>query len=135
MTSTSAAKTMAIAITLTMIMPTAAPASADPAADPAIYEVVSETIPAADITYFDGTQYQRAEQVSLPWTTEVHLGDLTGNGHTSTRAEVRANWQIEQGSRGAVTARIHYQGKVLMENTRDNGEVGCIASTFSFYWR
>lgn len=135
MTSKAGAKTMAVAIMLTMTLPITTPASADPAADPAIYEVVSETIPAADITYFDGTQYQRAEQVSLPWTTEVHLGDLTGHGHTTNRAEVRANWPIEQGSRGAVTARIHYQGKVLMENTRDNGEVGCIASTFSFYWR
>lgn len=63
-------------------------------ADPAIYEVVSETIPTADITYFDGTQYQQAEQVSLPWTTEVHVGDLTGKGHITNRAEVRANWPI-----------------------------------------
>lgn len=111
-------------------MPITAPASADPA----IYEVVSETIPVADITYFDGTQFQRAEQASLPWTTEVHVGDLTGNGHTTNRAEVRVNWPIEPGSRGLVTTRIHYQGKVLIENTRDNGEVGCAIGTFSFHW-
>ncbi|CPS10434.1 Uncharacterised protein [Mycobacteroides abscessus subsp. abscessus] len=61
MTSKAAAKTMAVAIMLTMTMPTAAPASADSADDPAIYEVVSETIPVADIAYFDGTEFQRAE--------------------------------------------------------------------------
>ncbi|MFT9661778.1 MmpS family transport accessory protein [Mycobacteroides abscessus subsp. abscessus] len=134
MTLKAGAKTMAVAVVLTMTMPITAPASADSADDPAIYEVVSETIPVADIAYFDGTQFQRAEQVSLPWTTEVHVGDLTGKGHTTNRAEVRANWPIEPGSRGSVTTRIHYQGKVLIENTRDNGEVGCAASTFSFRW-
>ncbi|CPT93698.1 Uncharacterised protein [Mycobacteroides abscessus subsp. abscessus] len=105
MTSKAAAKTMAVAIMLTMTMPTAAPASADPADDPAIYEVVSETIPVADIAYFDGTQFQRAEQVSLPWTTEVHVGDVTGRGYTTSRAEVRANWPIEPGSRPQRTGR------------------------------
>ncbi|KPG28231.1 MULTISPECIES: MmpS family transport accessory protein [Mycobacteroides] len=124
----------AVAIMLTMTMPITTPASADPADGPAIYEVVSETIPVADITYFDGTQFQRAEQASLPWTTEVHVGDLAGKGHTTNRAEVRANWPIEPGSRGSVTTRIHYQGKVLIENTRDNGEVGCATRTFSFHW-
>ncbi|MBE5448392.1 Uncharacterised protein [Mycobacteroides abscessus subsp. abscessus] len=105
MTSKAAAKTMAVAIMLTMTMPTAAPASADPADDPAIYEVVSETIPVADIAYFDGTQFQRAEQVSLPWTTEVHVGDVTGRGYRTSRAEVRANWPIEPGSRPQRTGR------------------------------
>ncbi|TDZ82111.1 hypothetical protein DE4585_02640 [Mycobacteroides salmoniphilum] len=102
MTSKAGAKTMAVAIMLTLSMPITTPASADPA----IYEVVSEAIPAADITYFDGTQYQRAEQVSLPWTTEVHLGDLTGNGHTSSRAEPTARDLGEEDRKQAVACGV-----------------------------
>jgi hypothetical protein len=111
----------------------AVPASAD-ADDPAVYEVVSYTVSVVDVTYFDCRDYQRAEQVSLPWTTEVHAGDLTSAATSTNRAEVRANWRVEPRRRGSVTARIRYQGKVLIENTRDHGEVGCSTSTFSFHW-
>lgn len=113
---------------------TAVPASAG-TDDPAVYEVVSDTVSVVDVTYFDGKDYRRAEQVSLPWTTEVHAGDLTTAAKVSNRAEIHANWLVQQGNLGSVTARIRYQGKVLIENTRDRGDVGCSTSTFSFHWR
>lgn len=110
------------------------PASAD-TNDPAVYEVSSEAIPAADVTYFDGSNYQHLKQVSLPWTIEVSVGDLTSNAATTNHAEVLASWPVEQSSSGTVTVRIRYQGKLLSENTRSDGQVGCSLSTFSFHWR
>lgn len=108
-------------------------ASAD-ADDPAVYEVVSNAVSVVDVTFFDGEDYQHAEHVSLPWSTEARVGDLSGNGRAGNLGEVRAHWSVEPGKQGSVTSRIRYQGKVLIENTRDNGEVGCSASTFSLHW-
>ena len=91
------------------------------------YEVVSASIGAADIQYFDGTRRQALFNVPLPWRLTVPVANPTSLG--SDVAEVRADWRWAAAPNRWVTARIHIGETTRCSNTLDVGNVACYGAT------
>lgn len=104
--------------------------------DTVTYEVVSDTVAAANIEYFDHSERRALYGVPLPWRIDVPVVDP--HSGSTNGAEVRADWR---GSVPAsplppgrppgywVTVRILFQGKVICANTLDVGDAACYGST------
>lgn len=107
----------------------APPARAD---DNVTYEVVSDSVRAANIEYFDRSERRVIENASLPWRADATVVDVHS---PSTRgAEIRADWRgyvpaspLPPGRPIGywVTVRILFNGKVICQSTLDVGNAAC----------
>ncbi|SIN38320.1 Uncharacterised protein [Mycobacteroides abscessus subsp. abscessus] len=82
------------------------------------YEVVSTTVTTANVQYWDGTEMQPADGVTLPWKVDATVGDISRGAKTPNHAEVKANWAATADPDSAVTG---------------TGETDCNYATFSTY--
>ena len=107
----------------------APPAWAD---DNVTYEVVSSSVGAANIEYFDRSERRVIENASLPWRADVTVVDA--QSPSARGAEVRADWRgyvpaspLPPGIPIGywVTVRILFNGKVLCQSTLDVGNATC----------
>jgi hypothetical protein len=102
----------------------APPASAE---DTVTYEIVSETITAANVEYYDRSMRISQQRVALPWRITVAVVDArspTGDG-----AEIRADWRgYGRWRYKYVTVRIYLRGELLCESTLDVGNATCYGS-------
>jgi hypothetical protein len=109
-----------------------APAPVARADESVTYEVVSDSVTALDVEYFDGSARQRLENVPLPWRTTVTMADprsLATDG-----AEIRADWRRSVAAPvwvpgKWVTVRIYIGETVRCQNTLDVGNAACYGST------
>lgn len=107
----------------------APPARAD---DNVTYEIVSSSVRAANIEYFDRSERRVIVGASLPWRAEATVVDARS---PSTRgAEVRADWRgfvpaspLPPGILIGywVTVRILVNGEVVCQSTLDVGDATC----------
>ncbi|MCV7150130.1 hypothetical protein H7I57_02280 [Mycobacterium pyrenivorans] len=104
--------------------------------DNVTYEVVSESVRAANIEYFDRSERRVVEGAVLPWRVDATVMDA--HSPSARGAEIRADW------RGYVpasplppgipigywlTVRILLNGKVLCQSTLDVGNAACFGNT------
>lgn len=104
--------------------------------DTVTYEVVSRSVRAANIEYFDRSERRVIEGASLPWRAEATVVDVHS---PSTRgAEIRADWRgyvpaspLPPGILIGhwVTVRILVNGEVICQSTIDVGDATCYGST------
>lgn len=100
--------------------------------DNVTYEVVSDSVRAANIEYFDRSERRVIENASLPWRADATVVDAHS---PSTRgAEIRADWRgyvpaspLPPGRPIGywVTVRILFNGKVICQSTLDVGNAAC----------
>lgn len=98
-----------------------------------IYEIVSDTVTKANVQYFDGTELQPGEGITLPWKVEAKVGDMSRGAKTANHAEIEADWTSSDDPTGAVTVRIYFQDKVVCQNTTATGTARCDYATFATY--
>jgi hypothetical protein len=97
------------------------------AADSVTYEVISDSIAAADVEYFDHSERQALQHVALPWRITVAVLDAVKP--TRDGSEIRADWrQYGRWRDKYVTARIYFRDSVLCESTLDVGDATCNGS-------
>ncbi|SLG23558.1 MmpS family transport accessory protein [Mycobacteroides abscessus] len=97
------------------------------------YEVVSTTVSTANVQYWDGTEMQPADGVTLPWKVDATVGDISRGAKTPNHAEVKANWSASADPDSAVTVRIYLNDKVVCQSVTGTGETDCNYATFSTY--
>lgn len=103
--------------------------------DSVTYEVISDSIGAATIEYFDRSARRMVEDAPLPWRLDATV--VNAHSPSTDGAEVRADWRPNRRVAGSpsgltgmwVTVRISFRGKVLCENTLDIGDAACYGST------
>ena len=104
--------------------------------DTVTYEVISDSVGAANIEYFDHSQRQVLNGAKLPWRADVTVVDPHSN--STEGAEVRADWRAYMPASPLppghpigywVTVRISLRGKVICQNTLDLGDAACYGST------
>ena len=103
--------------------------------DSVTYEVLSDSVGAANIEYVDHSGRKALENVPLPWRTDVIVDSLRSTSIND--AEVRADWRPNRVIAGTpngfvgqwVTVRVSSHGKVICENTLDIGDAACYGST------
>jgi hypothetical protein len=98
------------------------------AEDGVTYEVVSDSIDAANIEYFDRSERVALQQVALPWRTTASVIDAVSP--TRDGAEIRADWRgYGRWRYKYVTVRIYQGDTLLCESTLDVGDATCYGST------
>lgn len=100
------------------------------AAETVTYEVISDSIPMADIEYVDQDGRRLITSIPLPWRIDVPIADA--EGPTGQGAQVRADWRRIRGPYKWVTVRISQGGRALCESTLDVGNVTCYGNTPHF---
>jgi hypothetical protein len=104
--------------------------------DEVIYEVVSGSVGAANIEYFDQSERRVIEGAPLPWRTEASVVDA--RSPSTEGAEIRADWRgyvpgspLPPGRPIGywVTVRILLNGKVICQSTLDVGDATCYGNT------
>lgn len=104
--------------------------------DNVTYEVVSDSVPAANIEYFDHSERRVINGATLPWRANAIVVDA--HSPSTEGAEVRADWRgYVSGSPlppgrpigSWVTARIVLNGKVICQTTLDVGDAACYGNT------
>lgn len=102
----------------------APPASAE---DTVTYEIVSETITAANVEYYDRSGRIAHQRVALPWRITAAVVDA--RSPTSDGAQIRADWRgYGRWRYKYVTVRIYLGGELLCESTLDVGNATCYGS-------
>jgi len=111
----------------------APPAKAD---DNVTYEVVSDSVPAANIEYFDHSERRVINGASLPWRANATVVDA--HSPSTEGAEIRADWRGDVPASPLppgrpigywVTVRILFKGKVICQSTLDLGDAACYGHT------
>ena len=100
------------------------------AAETVTYEVISDSIPMADIEYVDQNGRKLITSIPLPWRLDVPITDA--EGPTGQGAQVRADWRRIRAPYKWVTVRISQAGRALCESTLDVGNVTCYGNTPHF---
>ncbi len=100
------------------------------AAETVTYEVISDSIPMADIEYVDQAGRRLITSIPLPWRIDVPIADA--EGPTGQGAQVRADWRRIRAPYKWVTVRIIQGGRALCESTLDVGNVTCYGNTPHF---
>jgi hypothetical protein len=95
--------------------------------DVVTYEVVSDTIPQANVEYVDASGRTLLESVPLPWRLEVTLDDA--RGPTGPGAQVRADWRPLKSKWRMVTVRIYDGSNLLCQSTLDVGDATCYGNS------
>jgi hypothetical protein len=95
--------------------------------DVVTYEVVSDSIPQANVEYVDASGRRLLESVPLPWRLDVTLDDATGP--TGRGAQVRADWRPLKSKWRSVTVRIYQGSNLLCQSTLDVGDATCYGNT------
>ena len=95
--------------------------------DVVTYEVVSDSIPQANVEYVDASGRKLLESVPLPWRLEVTLDDA--RGPTGPGAQVRADWRPLKSKCRTVTVRIYDGADLLCQSTLDVGDATCYGNT------
>ena len=91
------------------------------------YEVVSETITAANVEYYDRSVRIAQQRVALPWRITVPVVDA--RSPTSDGAQIRADWRgYGRWRYKYVSVRIYLGGELLCESTLDVGNATCYGS-------
>lgn len=102
------------------------------AAENVTYEVVSNSVRAANIEYFDQSERRVVEGASLPWRADATVVDALSP--SSQGAEIRTDWRgyvpaspLPPGRPIGywVTVRILLNGKVICQSTLDVGNATC----------
>lgn len=94
------------------------------AEDTVTYEVVSDTIGAANVEYYEHSERKAQQQVALPWRYTVAVPDAMSP--TRDGAEIRADWRAYGRWRYKyVTVRIYRGNELLCESTLDVGDATC----------
>ena len=114
-----------VGVAAAMVAPTAH------ASDVVTYEVVSDTIPQANVEYIDASGRQLLEAVALPWRIDVTLDDA--RGPTGPGAQLRADWRPLKSKWRDVTVRIYDGPNLLCESTLDVGDATCYGNTPHMY--
>jgi hypothetical protein len=97
------------------------------AEDSVTYEVVSDSITAVDVEYYDNSERKSQQQVPLPWRITVAVP--AAYSPTRNGAEIRADWRWYGRWRNKyVTVRIYFRDKILCESTLDVGDATCYGS-------
>ncbi|MEU9805573.1 MmpS family transport accessory protein [Mycobacterium sp. NPDC050853] len=109
------------------------PASAHADDKTVTYEIVSSTATTANVQYYDGTELQATDNVTLPWKVDATVGDLSRGAKKPNHAEVKADWRSGPTPDAAVTVRIYLNDKVVCQSTTGTGEASCNYATFSSY--
>ncbi|MGV0837853.1 hypothetical protein [Mycolicibacterium thermoresistibile] len=110
-----------------------APAPVAHATEMVTYEVVSDSLSAADhIEYYDGSARRQLTNVRLPWRTTLPLANPRSLG--TDGAEVRADWRSTIAGPvwrpGTwVTVRIYIGDTLRCQSTLDIGNAACYGST------
>jgi hypothetical protein len=107
------------------------PAPAAHASDIVTYEVVSDTIPQANVEYVDASGRKLLESVALPWRLDVTLDDA--RGPTGPGAQLRADWRPLKSKGRMVTVRIYDGPNLLCQSTLDVGDATCYGNTPHMY--
>ncbi|MFA4080989.1 MmpS family transport accessory protein [Mycobacteroides salmoniphilum] len=97
------------------------------------YEVISSTATTANVQYWDGTEMQPADGVTLPWKVDATVGDLSRGAKIPNHAELKADWSSTATPDAAVTVRIYLNDKVVCQSTTGTGEADCNYATFSSF--
>ncbi|MBV0918563.1 MmpS family transport accessory protein [Mycobacteroides chelonae] len=97
------------------------------------YEVTSSSATTANVQYWDGTEMQPADGVTLPWKVDAPVGDLSRGAKTPNHAEIKADWRSTATPDAPVTVRIYLNDKVVCQSTTGTGEADCNYATFSSY--
>jgi hypothetical protein len=116
-----AALTLILGVAATMWTPSAR------ASDPVTYEVVSDSIPQANVEYVDASGRKLLGSVPLPWRLEVTLDNA--RGPTGPGAQVRADWRPFKSKWRMVTVRIYDGSNLLCQSTLDVGDATCYGNT------
>jgi hypothetical protein len=116
-----AALPLIVGVAATMLAPAAR------ANDVVTYEVVSDSIPQANVEYVDAAGRKLLESVPLPWRLDVTLDDATGP--TGRGAQVRADWRPYKSKWRLVTVRIYQGSNLLCQSTLDVGDATCYGNT------
>lgn len=122
------------AIIVSFVVGAAAVVLAPPAraGDNVTYEVVSSSVRAANIEYFDRSERRVVTGASLPWRAEATVFDVRSPSERG--AEVRADWRgyvpaspLPPGILIGywVTVRILVNGEVICQSTLDIGDATC----------
>lgn len=94
------------------------------AEDSVTYEVVSDSIGAANVEYYENSERKSQQQVALPWRYTVTVPDAMSP--TNDGAEIRADWRANGRWRYKyVTVRIYRGDELLCESTLDIGNATC----------
>ncbi|MCW2689678.1 MAG: hypothetical protein JWR37_4568 [Mycobacterium sp.] len=101
------------------------------ASDIVTYEVVSDTIPQANVEYVDASGRQLLEAVALPWRIDVTLDDA--RGPTGSGAQLRADWRPLKSKWRDVSVRIYDGPNLLCESSLDVGDATCYGNTAHMY--
>jgi hypothetical protein len=116
-----AALPLIVGVAATMLAPAAR------ANDAVTYEVVSDTIPQANVEYVDASGRKLLESVPLPWRLDVTLDDA--RGPTGRGAQVRVDWRPLKSKWRTVTVRIYDGADLLCQSTLDVGDATCYGNT------
>ncbi|QVI30699.1 hypothetical protein MN2019_23850 [Mycolicibacterium neoaurum] len=94
---------------------------------PVVYEVFSDSVQLADVTFYDRGVRQALNGVRLPWRVEVVVADALSP--TRSGAELRADWRPNRAPAKWVTVRISHGDDVLCQSSLDIGNASCYGST------
>lgn len=95
--------------------------------DTVTYVVSSDSIPMANVEYYDGSVRIAHNGVPLPWQTTATVADALSA--TKHGAEIRADWrQFGRWRYKYVTVAIYRGDQLLCESTLDVGNGTCYGS-------
>jgi hypothetical protein len=121
-------KICVLALTAIAVVGTVVSAPLVSAEDGVTYEVVSDSIGAANVEYYDRSGRIALQQVPLPWRTTATVMDAVSP--TRDGAEIRADWRgYGRWRYKYVTVRIYKGDHLLCESTLDVGDATCYGST------
>jgi hypothetical protein len=95
--------------------------------DVVTYEVISDSIPQANVEYVDASGRKLVESVPPPWRLDVTPDDA--GGPTGRGAQVRADWRPLKSKWRSVTVRIYQGSNLLCQSTLDVGDATCYGNT------